>query len=156
VTADHEEPSVIPADASASMLADLADQIAERLADRLGPRIAQMLADEGAAAGHRDGSPGNNRDEARGLWTAQEVAAHYCVEPRFVYAHADELGCVRLGGGARPRLRFDPGVVRDRWSSVRSDPPVVAPRRRPAEPVQRRARRARDRGYELIEFDAEP
>jgi hypothetical protein len=29
------------------------------------------------------------------------------VDRSYVYAHADELGTVRLGGGSKPRLRFD-------------------------------------------------
>ena len=32
----------------------------------------------------------------------------------WVYAHADELGAIRLGDGPRPRLRFDPAVVTQR------------------------------------------
>ena len=156
MTANREEPSVIPADASASMLADLADQIAERLADRLGPRIARMIVEEGTATGGPDGSSLGASDETPGLWTAREVAAHYGVTPSFVYEHAAELGCLRLGGGPRPRLRFDPQVVRDRWSTVSAPPSVVRSRPRRSEPVERRARRAKDRGYELLEFDREP
>jgi hypothetical protein len=46
------------------------------------------------------------------------VAEHYAVGVRFIYAHADDLGPIRLGAGPRPRLRFDPAVVRERWTSV--------------------------------------
>ena len=45
------------------------------------------------------------------LMTAQEVAARFNVQRSWVYAHADELGVVRLGRGRKPRLRFDPAVV---------------------------------------------
>ena len=38
-------------------------------------------------------------DHTRGLWTARRVAAHYGVSASFVYQRADELGCIRLGGG---------------------------------------------------------
>ena len=48
---------------------------------------------------------------AVGLLTARQVAARFNVERSWVYAHADELGVVRLGQGPRPRLRFDPAVV---------------------------------------------
>lgn len=51
-------------------------------------------------------------DDARELWTARRLAAHYAVGVRFIYANADELGAIRLGAGERPRLRFDPAVVR--------------------------------------------
>ncbi len=43
---------------------------------------------------------------------------------------ADELGAIRLGAGPRPRLRFDPAVVRERWASVNAPPPVASTRRR--------------------------
>lgn len=56
--------------------------------------------------------------EDDGLWTAARVASHYDVAVRFVYLHADELGRVRLGCGARPRLRFDQLLVRERWPRV--------------------------------------
>jgi hypothetical protein len=37
-----------------------------------------------------------------------------------VYAHADELGAVRIGVGPRPRLRFDPAIVSERLSKSAS------------------------------------
>ena len=46
-----------------------------------------------------------------GLLTATEVAVAFNVTRGWVYAHADELGAIRLGDGARPRLRFDPAIV---------------------------------------------
>jgi hypothetical protein len=52
-----------------------------------------------------------NQLGAHGLLTARQVAARFNVDRSWVYAHADELGVVRLGQGPRPRLRFDPAVV---------------------------------------------
>jgi hypothetical protein len=46
-----------------------------------------------------------------GLLTARQVAARFNFERSWVYAHADELGVIRLGQGPRPRMRFDPAVV---------------------------------------------
>jgi len=60
--------------------------------------VAQLLG--------REDQPG-----AHGLLTARQVAARFNVARSWVYAHADELGVVRLGQGSRPRLRFDPAVV---------------------------------------------
>ena len=60
--------------------------------------VAQLLG--------REDYPG-----AHGLLNARQVAARFNVERSWVYAHADELGVVRLGQGPRPRLRFDPAVV---------------------------------------------
>jgi len=48
------------------------------------------------------------------LLTARQVAVRFNVERSWVYAHADELGVVRLGFGQRPRLRFDAAVVAQR------------------------------------------
>src|SRR3954464_11502387 len=48
-----------------------------------------------------------------GGWTsrlvdAAELARRHGVSRSFVYDHAEELGAIRLGSGARARLRFDP------------------------------------------------
>jgi hypothetical protein len=59
------------------------------------------------------------------LLSAGEVAARLGVERSWVYAHARELGVVRLGDGPRPRLRFDPAVV----ERLRNPQPPVAPAR---------------------------
>lgn len=45
------------------------------------------------------------------LLTARQVAALFNVDRGWVYAHANELGVVRIGTGPRPRLRFDPAVL---------------------------------------------
>jgi hypothetical protein len=47
-------------------------------------------------------------EPADGLLTAAQVAARFNVDRGWVYAHAEQLGVVRLGDGPRPRLRFDP------------------------------------------------
>jgi hypothetical protein len=72
----------------------------------------------------------HDSDDPGELWTARRVATHYAVGVHLIYAHADELGAIRLGAGPRPRLRFDPAVVRERWASVNGLPPVARPRRR--------------------------
>jgi hypothetical protein len=53
------------------------------------------------------------------LLTARQVATRFNVDRSWVYAHADELGVVRLGQGPRPRLRFDPAVVAQRVVAAR-------------------------------------
>ncbi len=53
------------------------------------------------------------------LLTARDVAATYNVARGWVYAHADELGAIRLGDGPRPRLRFDAAVVTQRLQARR-------------------------------------
>ena len=74
----------------------------------------------------------------------------------FIYQHAEELGCIRLGGSSRPRLRFDPDVVCVRWPLVsRRLPQLVPPHRRPTSPPRSR-RRPPDASSELLEFDREP
>jgi len=46
-----------------------------------------------------------------GLADAAEVARRLRVHENWVYAHADELGVIRLGEGEKARLRFDLGRV---------------------------------------------
>jgi hypothetical protein len=65
----------------------------ERLAQMVAPLVAEAM-----------GGPGRYIDAA-------EVARRYGVDRGWVYAHAEELGALRLGDGPRPRLRFDPARV---------------------------------------------
>jgi hypothetical protein len=129
---DHEASDPIQA---------LADRIADRLAARLDARLDELS--RSATDSGRDA-----------LWTAQRVAAHYGVRVDFVYQHADELGCVRLGGGPCPRLRFDPDAVRERWSRVGGvlPPESSKTRRWPG----RRKTPSSQEGHDLLEFDREP
>ncbi|HXS34328.1 MAG TPA: helix-turn-helix domain-containing protein [Solirubrobacterales bacterium] len=59
-------------------------------------------------------SPGEPAQPRAQLITAEEVARWWGISRRWVYDHADELGAHRLGGGRRPRLRFDPDEVAER------------------------------------------
>ena len=72
------------------------------------------------------------------MLTAQEVAAQYGLTRAWVYQHAVDLGATRIGGGRRPRLRFDATEVARRLS-----PP-------PPTPVKRRRRRAPATGDHLL------
>jgi len=49
---------------------------------------------------------------------ATEVAHRFGVSRDWVYAHAKELGAIRVGEGSRPRLRFDLKKVRERFGSL--------------------------------------
>lgn len=86
-----------------------------------------------------------------GLWTARQVADRYAVTRDFVYAHANELGGIRLGAGPRPRLRFDPATVRECWAHVNELPAVARQRGRPG--AKGRARLPR---VDLIPFERDP
>ena len=68
--------------------------------------VLEAIAREVAQLLGRDDQPGGHR-----LLNARQVAARFNVERSWVYAHAEELGVVRIGQGPRPRLRFDPTVV---------------------------------------------
>jgi hypothetical protein len=147
-------------------LAVIADQLADRLTERLAPWLVELVdtalqlnAPTGltgggsparAAAGERDA------DDDEGLWTAKQVAAQYQVKPSFVYQHADELGCIRLGSGKCARLRFDPQVVRNRLPTVSEIPTVQARARTNRDRRPHRAPRRIVRGYELLDFEREP
>jgi hypothetical protein len=157
----REEPSTDPA---ALLLGVLADEIADRRANRLAPQLAEIVEAHGfelipyERAGSR---PANASAKGAttatapedGLWTAGRVASHYDVAVRFVYQHADELGCVRLGGGPRPRLRFDPSVVLQRWPLLRKPLPESTPLRRRSSQQSEASRRRGRPAVELLEFD---
>jgi hypothetical protein len=42
---------------------------------------------------------------------AREIARRFGLSRAWVYAHARQLGAVRLGSGPRARMRFDPHLV---------------------------------------------
>jgi hypothetical protein len=76
------------------------------------------------------------------LVDAATIATELGVSRDYVYEHAAELGALRLGGGKRARLRFDPATARAALSryvseqsladspSVGGEPAPPAPRRR--------------------------
>jgi len=69
----------------------------------------------------------------RELVDAVELARRFGIERSWVYSHAIELGAVKLGSGAKPRLRFDPEVaarVVQEWGKSRAaDPPARSGKR---------------------------
>lgn len=62
------------------------------------------------------------------LVDATELARRFGIERAWIYSHAIELGAVKLGGGAKPRLRFDPEiaarVLRRVGEGSAADPPA--------------------------------
>jgi hypothetical protein len=85
------------------------------------------------------------------LLTAAEVAARFSVDRSWVYAHARELGVLRIGDGPRPRLRFDPGVVAQR--QLPSGPStLVRAGLLPVKPSRQYNRRGRKLGGEEPRF----
>jgi len=65
----------------------------------------------------------SDRARSDGWIDANEVAARHGVSRAFVYEHADDLGAISVGGGSRPRLRFDPATVEERLADVSSTQP---------------------------------
>jgi hypothetical protein len=68
------------------------------------------------------------------LVDAAEVARRFGVSRDFVYAHADDLGAVRLGHGPKARLRFR---LAEAGRILRREP------ERPNQPSRRTAKRRR-------------
>ena len=65
-----------------------------------------------------------------GLVSADVVSARFGVSRTWVYAHADELGVIRLGDGPRARLRFDLRRCAERFAQPTPEPVrAPAPRR---------------------------
>jgi hypothetical protein len=78
-------------------------------------RVAELLRDE-----HPDSGD---------LVDAAEIARRFGVSRDWVYRHAPQLGCVRLGEGQKGRLRFDPAAVAQHLGAAQE---VVGATRRPA------------------------
>lgn len=133
------EPASKPVQLDRAMI----DEIAVRISDAIVALVIEMLR----------ARPGEDADA---LWTARQVAAHYRVRANFVYGHANELGCIRLGSGPCARLRFDPQVVRDRWSTVGRLPDPTRRIQQSAGSRRRTGDDSNNRSYELLGFDREP
>jgi len=84
---------------------------------------------------------------------AATVAQLFGVERDWVYAHKDELGAVRLGGGRRARLRFDVKLVAAALEHRNRSEPSSS-RRLPTLPRPRRGAGRPDIGVELIPYEA--
>lgn len=71
------------------------------------------------------------------LVDAAELARRLGVERSWVYTHAIELGVIKLGEGARPRLRFDPRVANERIrkAALGQDTEKPPPADRPGPPM---------------------
>lgn len=67
--------------------------------------------------------------ESRTFVDASELATHLKTSRDYIYAHAAELGGVRIGDGPRPRWRFDLARAREVcWADA---PTPARPRLRP-------------------------
>lgn len=88
-----------------------ADSI-EALATRLAELVGAVSPAPGGASGE--------------MLDAAEVGRRWGISRRWIYDHADDLGAMRMGGGPRPRLRFDPAEVAERLGAPRS---IDRPRR---------------------------
>jgi len=64
--------------------------------------------------------------DANDLVSAREIAMRFGVSRAWVYENAAHLGAVRLGDGPRPRLRFDPELVADRFRATNIAAPSSA------------------------------
>jgi hypothetical protein len=80
-------------------------RLAPESVEALAARIAELLG--AADSCSAEGGP-------KRMLTAAQVAERWGVARRWVYDHAEALGARRLGGGPRPRLRFDPEEVAER------------------------------------------
>jgi hypothetical protein len=91
-----------------------------------------------------------------GWLDANQVARRLGVSREWVYQHAGELGCIRLGGGRCPRLRFDPQVIHERLPNMGELPSPSPTTRKRSSSVRRTAPRGSNNGAPLLDFDREP
>lgn len=87
----------------------------EAIAERAAHRVVQML-DRPSERTHQ-------------LLEAKELAQELSVSVDYVYAHAADLGAMRLGDGPKARLRFDLRIAQ-RAMRERKQPPSAIARRR--------------------------
>jgi hypothetical protein len=84
----------------------------EAIAERAAHRVVQLLERSG---------PG-----AYQLLDAKELARELNVSVDYVYAHAPDLGAMRLGDGPKARLRFDLHTAQRAMRARRQPPSAVS------------------------------
>ena len=104
-----------------------ATRVDEELVEAIAFRVVQLL--------DLDRGPREDPD----LIDAAELARRFGMDRSWVYAHAAELGAVRLGEGPNARLRFDPARAREALNPVGREP--VRAEARPRHLRRRRRRR---------------
>jgi hypothetical protein len=72
---------------------------------RLHPRTIEQLAARTAMLVAEQLEQGRQRQPE--LLTAAQVSAWWGLTRRWIYLHSEELGAIPVGGGERPRLRFE-------------------------------------------------
>lgn len=83
--------------------------------DKIARRVVELLEQKGL--------------QQRELVDATELARRFGIERSWVYSHAIELGAVKLGTGAKPRLRFDPEIAARVLRKVDGKPAADPPAR---------------------------
>jgi hypothetical protein len=87
----------LPAPLPYKAMASARIKLDPELVDAIARRVVELLEKKGL--------------QKRELVSAAELAQLFGIERSWVYSHAIELGAVKLGGGPKPRLRFDPEVA---------------------------------------------
>lgn len=85
-----------------------------------------------------------------GLVDAATLAAELGVDRSWVYAHRDELGAVRIGTGAKPRLRFSLETAREMLACSTSKEPLATQAPVPSSGSPRRRRQRLGSSPELL------
>jgi hypothetical protein len=93
----------------------LDDDDIDAIAERAAMRVVQLLGPPRAGAGQ--------------LLDPKELAGTLKVSVDYVYAHAVDLGVMRLGDGPKARLRFDLQTAQTAMRA-RKQPPSTTARRR--------------------------
>jgi hypothetical protein len=113
-----------------------------RAAAELTPEAIEQIAQRVAAILREHAERASGHSTSGGLLDAAELARHLGVTRTWVYEHASKLGAIRLGDGAKARLRFDldvatasfdqPGRRGTRFSASAPRPPRNRPMPTPA------------------------
>jgi hypothetical protein len=93
----------------------LDDEDIDAIAERAAMRVVQLLGRPRVATGQ--------------LLDPRELAGTLKVSVDYVYAHAADLGAMRLGDGPKARLRFDLQTAQTAMRARKQRPSIAARRR---------------------------
>ncbi len=116
-------------------------QISDEFVHAIADRVVELQREAEAGSGPRQPE----------LLTVTELAARLRVSAKWVYAHQNELGAVRLGEGPKARLRFPMTAARVEPYGYQQAAPAPDQSVEEAKPAARRRRRLASRPVPAIE-----
>jgi len=115
-----------PVDEAIGLHAPAVAELSQQCIEAIATRVIELLHEHAQQLQHPES-----------LINVAELARRTGLSRTWIYEHSRELGAIRLGGGPRARLRFNPDTVKRLLEREPPQPKAAPPtrRRRPIRPM---------------------